>query len=406
MNERFVFTKKLIEALDIPTTGRAYAKDLKVPGLLIQITPTGTKSFQVFRRVNGKPVRVTLGRYPDLTIEQARRKALNVLSDLADGVNPNDEKKAERAKAVTLNEALEDYFKARPGLKATTTKDTRIAFAATFSDWLDKPICEISRDRVETRHRAFGKNRSEARANLAFRYLRSVLNFAIDRYRDSENNPILQSNPVSILKRSWFRVERRRTVLKPYEISPWWKAVENLPNRIAGDYFKLLILTGLRREEALSLVWADIDLKTRTLTVRNTKNRTDHTLPLTEYLLELFEQRCRESGNEFVFSGSRGRLSNLRYALDFVKSTSGVSFTPHDLRRTFATIADSLDTPGYALKALLNHKTGSDVTAGYVVVTPERLQEPMRKITDYVLKAAGVKESAEVIGLEPKRQHG
>ncbi len=67
-------------------------------------------------------------------------------------------------------------------------------------------------------------------------------------------------------------------MIKPYEISPWWQAVESLPNPIAGDYFKLLILTGLGREEALTLGCDGVDFEGRTLTVRNTKNRTDHTL--------------------------------------------------------------------------------------------------------------------------------
>ena len=73
------------------------------------------------------------------------------------------------------------------------------------------------------------------------------------------------------------------------------------------------------------------------------------------------------------------------------------------MRRTFATVAESLDIPAYALKRLLNHATGADVTAGYIVPTTERLREPMQKITDYILKAAGLKETAEVIQLKLAR---
>jgi hypothetical protein len=83
-----------------------------------------------------------------------------------------------------------------------------------------------------------------------------------------------------------------------------------------------------------------------------------------------------------------------------VARRSGVPFCLHDLRRTFATIADSLDIPGYAVKALLNHKGGSDVTAGYVVASTERLREPMQKICDYVLRCAGVEGSAPVVPFE------
>ena len=59
-------------------------------------------------------------------------------------------------------------------------------------------------------------------------------------------------------------------------------------------------------------------------------------------------------------------------------------FTLHDLRRTFITIAESLDIPAYALKRLLNHKDSNDVTAGYIVSDVNRLREPMQRITDFI----------------------
>jgi integrase len=87
-----------------------------------------------------------------------------------------------------------------------------------------------------------------------------------------------------------------------------------------------------------------------------------------------------------------------------VIKASGIDFTLHDLRRTFSTIAESLDIPAYAIKRLLNHKMPSDVTAGYIVMDVERLREPMQKITDYILKSASVKPTAQVakIGRERK----
>ena len=69
-----------------------------------------------------------------------------------------------------------------------------------------------------------------------------------------------------------------------------------------------------------------------------------------------------------------------------VSARSDVTFNLHDLRRTFASIAESLDIPAYALKRLLNHKImGSDVTAGYIVTDIERLRKPMQQISQYIL---------------------
>jgi hypothetical protein len=76
----------------------------------------------------------------------------------------------------------------------------------------------------------------------------------------------------------------------------------------------------------------------------------------------------------------------------------------HDLRRTFISIAESLDISMYAIKAIVNHGTTSgDVTAGYVVWDIERLRKPMQNITDYILKCAEIKPSAQIIEFEAKK---
>ena len=82
-----------------------------------------------------------------------------------------------------------------------------------------------------------------------------------------------------------------------------------------------------------------------------------------------------------------------------VAELSGVPFTIHDLRRTFATTAESLDLPAYALKRLMNHKMTNDVTAGYIVTDVERLRKPMQLITDYILECMGVIKSEEVVAI-------
>ena len=79
-------------------------------------------------------------------------------------------------------------------------------------------------------------------------------------------------------------------------------------------------------------------------------------------------------------------LKEPRTALKRVSELSGVEFRLHDLRRTFITIAESLDIPAYALKQLINHKSTNDVTAGYIVINAERLRVPMQQITDYILE--------------------
>jgi integrase len=79
-----------------------------------------------------------------------------------------------------------------------------------------------------------------------------------------------------------------------------------------------------------------------------------------------------------------------------VVEASGIKFMLHDLRRTFITIAESLDIPSYTLKKLLNHSTRNDVTGGYIVTDMERLREPMQRITDYILEQGGINKIGSV----------
>jgi integrase len=141
-----------------------------------------------------------------------------------------------------------------------------------------------------------------------------------------------------------------------------------------------------------------VDFQARTLTVHGTKNHSSHTLPMGPYLASLLN--ARERLGPSVFQSTQGQIGNLRYSLEGIARASGVKFMVHDLRRTFATLAESLDIPAYALKRLMNHKTQGDVTGGYLVITTERLRAPMEKIEDFVLKAAKVRESAEVVVLD------
>jgi integrase len=114
-------------------------------------------------------------------------------------------------------------------------------------------------------------------------------------------------------------------------------------------------------------------------------------------------RRHEAKTGEFVFPGDVGPLAEPKRQIEKVIVASGVQFSCHTLRRTFATIAESLDIPYYALKRLLNHKVADVTGQHYTVITVERLREPMQKITDFILKAAGARESAPVVAVRGRK---
>jgi integrase len=391
-------TKTFVDSVPLPDKGQTFYRDSQLKGFGLRVGTT-SKVYFAETKVNDKTVRVTIGPHGLFTSEQARLEARSILGMMARGINPNDVDKVKKAKSVTLAEVYKAYLVARSSLKPRTIYDYDRFMKTHFLEWNNKPIAEISKDLIERKHREIGK-RSEAQANLAMRFMRALFNFTLGQYEDSAGNPIISDNPVKRISqtRAWYRVERRQTLIKTHDLPAWFKAVNDLPTLSNGinreavkDYLLLLIFTGLRREEGLALQWHDVDFKARTLTIPDPKNRQAHTLPLSTFLYELLKSRSNNNleKNPFVFAGRgiKGYMDDPNKQMKLVIEASGVSFTPHDLRRTFITVAESLDISAYALKRLANHKMTNDVTAGYIIGDAERLREPMQRITDYLLAA-------------------
>ncbi|KTD67568.1 tyrosine-type recombinase/integrase [Legionella shakespearei] len=400
LTKSFIDKIKLFEGKD-----QVFYRDEQLKGFALRVTSNGIKSFVVETRIAGKVKRVTLGKYGQITAEEARKQAKHLLGKIARGDNPIAEKKANKIKHLTLKEVFNDYLKARKDLKALTIKDYQGILRQVMLDWLDKPLINITREMIAKRHVQYGQTNSKARANYAMRVLRAVFNFAVHEYQLEDGQPIIAVNPVEYLShtRSWYRVDRKNTMIKSHQLAVWCEGLERLGTQedypqamMWKDYFLLILFTGLRRMEAASLCWADIDFKAKTFTIQNTKNREIHTLPMTNFLFELFQRRKQFRINEFVFPApsKTGHLMEPRKAMLRVAELSGVSFTVHDLRRTFATTAESLDLPAYALKRLLNHKMNHDVTAGYIMRDVERLRKPLQRISDFLLEQMQIKDAA------------
>jgi len=391
-------TKSVVDRLNAPVAGQTFTRDSELKGFAVRITTSGAKSFILEKRIEGKVKRLTLGRYPELTVEQARKEAHKLLGHIATGRNPSAEKKQKELQATTLQQAFNDFLRARKNLKSRTLYDYQRLMKVAFPDWQNKALVDIKKEMVAKRHTKVGAEHGEAYANLAMRFLRALFNFSIAQYEDGSGNAVVRENPVVRLTqtRAWFRVERRQTVIKSHQLKPWYEGVMVLKNdktsqqsALVADYLLLLLFTGLRRQEAATLRWSDIDLHGRSFTVRDTKNREPLTLPLTDFMYDLLETRKSNADSDYVFAGSgkAGHLIEPRHQVQQVRNASGVSFTLHDLRRSYITIAESIDISAYALKRLVNHKMSNDVTAGYIVNDVERLREPMQKITNYLLNA-------------------
>jgi integrase len=400
-------TKKNVGDAELPINkDQVFYRDTELKGFALRVTSNGSKSFVVEKNIGNKVRRITLGKYGALTAEQARKEAQKIIGQIATGVDPIAEKRTAKMNTITLNEVFDDYTKARKSLKHNTLYNYKRVLTIAFAGWGSKPFLSITKDKIAKHHEKLGKENGEAYANLAMRLLRALFNFAAGQYEDAQGKSLITENPVKRLSqtRAWYRVERRQSFIKAHELAPWYMGVQQLQNEVLRDYLLLILLTGLRRQEAATLRWDQVDLTDKTLTVLDTKNHESHTLPLSNYLYELLLSRSQRKINDYVFpgTGAAGYIIEPRKQMANVTKSSGIHFTVHDLRRTFITIAEGLDVSAYALKRLMNHKMNGDITAGYIVTDVERLRKPMQQITDYFLKCMGVQPSAPILVIQPQ----
>jgi integrase len=388
-------TKTAVDKLIPPTdSNQAFYRDDQLKGFAVRITANGIKSFIIEKLIGGKVRRLTIGRYGALTVEQARKEAQKLLGKIATGVDLIAEKQTAKVQGVTLLEVFNDYLNIRKELKPKSVYEYKNIMKRAFAHWQHKPLLTITKDKIAKCHAQLGETSGTAYANSAMRTLRALFNFAAGQYEDAYGRSLITENPVRRLSqtRAWYRIEKRRTYVKTYDFAAWYQSVIALSNETFRDYLLLILFTGLRREEAAQLTWQQIDLQTKTLTIPDPKNHDPHVLPLSDYLYKLLKSRSQTVISQYVFpgTGKKGHIVEPRRQTAKVKESSSVQFTIHDLRRTFITVAESLDIPAYALKRLLNHKMTNDVTAGYIVTDVERLRKPMQQITDYLMQHMGI----------------
>jgi integrase len=313
-------------------------------------------------------------------------------------------KRAEKSQSVTLERAFQEFLSTRQ-LKARTIKDYQRFMDSVFKDWRKRPIKDITRDMVSRKHKHLGETVGAAQANQAFRFMRGLFNYCAAKFEDADGSPLVKHNPVLILTqtRQWFRVNRRQTIIKSKDLPKWFKAVAGLKRPVVRDYLLTLLLSGLRRNEALPLEKKMIDLEERTITLLDTKNNKSFLIPIPNYLHKVLKDRIKANPeNKYIFpSRMKGRhITEPQSGINAVIEASKVEFCSHDLRRLFVTTAEALDLSPFVIKRLVNHAIGSDTTSGYIVSDLDRLRGPIQKIEDRILSLAKAKEPGKVVKLK------
>jgi integrase len=386
------FTKETIEKITPPELNRKEFKDSKIPELRLRVTSNGVKSYSVFKRVNGgsgKPVRITIGKFPSLSPSKAKVEAQKLIGLLAEGINPKERKAVNSLENIRLQEAFEWYLSSK-SLKQNTLNDYHSLMRCQLSVLATKKLSRIKSEEISRLHSKCSES-SKSRADYAFRLLRAIYNFISIESVGISGKSLFIENPVRIIsgRKQWNNVSRKQGHIRKSELHLFAKALKEVreESTVTGesvcDALLFALLTGLRKSEVLNIKWTDINLAGRYFTVRDTKNGNPLELPLTSYLENILEFRKISLLTDYVFSAENtfGQVRTPWKVVQKLKTLSRIDCDFHDLRRTFATTAEHLDVGTYKLKRLMNHRTNrNDVTAGYVILTAETLRSTAEKI--------------------------
>ena len=392
---RATLTKRSIEALQ-PTNKAWIAWDDKLTGFGIRIHPSGAKSFIVNYRAGdgGRKAankRVVLGRYGQITPDQARRLAQNYLGKIANGDDPAAERAAARG-IPTIGDAFEDYMAANPNRSPRTNELYRYEANRYLGDWLTRPLDAITRRDVEARFNRITADHGWSPANRAMSLLRSV-------YRRPCVDVEGLRNPVNLWLAGGGKFHRkvRRKIATPAEVLPCWRTgIEaEVNNEAIRDALWFGLYTGMRRDEVLTLRWERVDLEVRTFLVEETKTGVPLELPITLQLAAILGRRQAASSNRppgvrnWVFpsaTSATGHVQDPHHLYSRISKAGGAKFWFHGLRNCFITVAErDLMLHPSLTKRLVNHARPNDVTEGYAADwTIAQLREPAQRIADRI----------------------
>lgn len=353
-------TNRFLSSLK-PKSNPYFIRDAKLKGFAVKVNPAGSIKFIAEIRHNSKTFRKTLGNYPSLALVEARSGASTYINQVKSGLLREEEK------GKSLAQLLKAYVSGGR-LKQRTVRDYQEAIFFYLSDWLNKPISWITKERVEKRFYLIrdkgitGGKPTYSQATKTMRILSALMNYAMA-------DDLIESNPVDVLKRKRIdRSIRKREHYLPANI------VAELLHQTASDNHPvtlavhLMLYTGLRKNEALRLKWNDIQSvdAVRCLVIQNTKNSRPHYVPVTDQIEGIVNKAQNNTGYLFPSTQRKNRyMSDIRPALMRLSRLIGVEFRCHDLRRTFATRAFEVGIDYLLIKRLLNHKS-NDITGQYI----------------------------------------
>ncbi len=272
---------------------------------------------------------MTLARYGDVTLDEARDLAKVKIGEIAKGDDPAESRRQQR-RVVTWEE-FEKVYLERHAIHKKSLKNDRSVLEKHLSQWRTRRLTAISRADVCALHTELGAQGHKVAANGMVRIVRSMFNRAI------EWGLHVGENPAAKIK--LFKEVPRERFVTPTELPRLWKALQKEPNPYIRGAFFVGLLTGARRSEVLGMRWQDLDLEQAIWTIPDTKAGRSHYIPLPKPVVMELLKLPKLNNNPYVFPGRHGHDHLVTVGKNWKRIRSEARLNDvrvHDLRRTLA----------------------------------------------------------------------
>jgi integrase len=328
--------------------------DDMIPGFGLRLREGGSKSWIFQYKLGGKQRRMVLGRATAIKAEKARKIAEQYHAQVGRGQDPAGEKAVRKVQAAnTLDELVRRYLE----VKKDELRPRSYAEVARHLEVYAKPlhrlpVTSVDRTAVKDRLDQVAKDSGAVTANRMRASMSAMFRWAMTE-EPSTANPVISTRK---------REEKSRDrVLSDAELEVIWNTVDD---DHYGTIIRVLMLTGQRANEIAGLRWSEIDFDRGVilLPAERTKNGRAHQLPMAGTVREILEAQPKTEGRDLVFGYGAGPFSGWsqsKAALDAaIGDKIAVRWTPHDLRRTWATRMADLGVQPHVIEAALNHVSG------------------------------------------------
>ena len=354
------FTEKYLKSLK--SSNKRY--DVKEDsGLILRVSKDESKTFSYVYKFNGKTKRITIGSYPTLSLADARTELARIKKLRHEGIDPALEKQEAKQKfkaTPTLSEFAEEFIErwCKPNKKSwKSDKQNLDKYIIPYLG--DKKITDIKRRDIVRIIDPIREKGAETQANRVYACVRRMFNFAVER-------GVIESSPATHIKST--REQPRERVLSREEIPIFFQML-NDRNPWIGTRLSLemILRTAQRPGEVRLMEKSEIDQDKMLWVIpgNKTKNGLPQTVPLTQKMLSIIDVAKSVSNSDWVFSspvnsGEPLAITSLSRVVKRAVTTTNIdNVTPHDLRRTAATLITELGFNRLVIDKLLNHKDQS-----------------------------------------------